>query len=184
MTKKEMQIKIKELKDQKIKVSQSYLRDVVYVKLNKQLQQIKQKYVDEIITPAIIDIDEQIETLEQQLNLNSKCVYVLPDILEAVRKNMLRGVDYGPKGLTPIMSWGNRFMLLKRGGYNGWSGRGETTYYGIKYTLHDITIKEKNGPHGNDWFERTKLAEYENVNTKTTLMLSEQEIETQIKTIN
>lgn len=79
--------------------------------------------------------------LERRKNEKKKPL-VLSDRIAKLIHEMYRGVHYGPQGLVPVMTWDDRFVLIKRPGHSGWSGRGSYSYIPVAYTLHDSTVWE------------------------------------------
>ena len=119
---------------------------------------------------GIKSLQEKISLIKEQLKPKEKVTYILPDNLERLRKEMIRGVDYGPKGLVPVMSWGNDFMLLKKPGHSSWVARGESAYLGTEYTLHDM----RNITTANfDVYYKSQLFCKDKINTKKAIEISE-----------
>lgn len=138
---KEIDAAISALQEEYIGLSVKYMADPEYKRLSERLSEIKREYFEKYAERReVIDgsIKNYTEELTRRKKVKTKEPLVLPERLAQVIREMHRGVNYGPQGLIPVAVWDERFVLLKRPGHSGWSGRGSRSYIPTAYTLHDL----------------------------------------------
>jgi hypothetical protein len=175
MSKKEIKDQITKLTLELFQTEHAWESDADYIKYRDLAYKAKAKNLK--ANESKLDaLYIQIHQLEETYKLFSvKKEYKLSDTLEEFVNKCMRGVDYGPKGLVPIASWDNRFVLLKKPGHNAWCGIGDSKYYPTEYSLHDITKVNDNLGR---IFEASIIFEEEGLNTKKAIEKSEKYINT------
>jgi hypothetical protein len=122
MSKKELKNRIDILTLELFQTEHAWENDADYVKYRDLAIKAKAKNLK--ANESKLDaLYKQINQLEETYKLFSvKEEYKLPDNLEEFRIKCMNGVDYGPKGLVPVMSWNARFVLLKKPGHKSFFG--------------------------------------------------------------
>lgn len=178
MSKKDIKDQITKLTLELFQTEHAWESDVNYIKYRDLAYKAKAKNL-KANESKLDTLYIQIHQLEETYKLFSvKKEYKLSDTLEEFVNECMRGVDYGPKGLVPIMSWDDRFVLLKKPGHNAWCGRGDSKYYPTEYSLHDITRVDPDSRHGMNIFGKSVIFEEEGLNTKKAIEKSEKYINT------
>lgn len=140
LSNKEIDAKIAALQEESIGLSVDYMADKEYIALTHRLSEIKHEYLEQNAQRQDVissEIENYTAELERRKNEKKKPVE-LSDRIAKLIDEMHRGAIYGPQGLIPVMVWDDRFILLKKPGHRGWSGRGSSTYIPTAYSLHDM----------------------------------------------
>jgi hypothetical protein len=174
MSKKDIKDQITKLTLELFQVEHAWESDVEYIK-HRDSAIFRKNQVIKANEAKLDVLYAQIYKLKEQYASLKPSNYELPAKLEEFRLKCMRGVDYGPKGLVPIASWDNRFVLLKKPGHNAWCGTGDSKYYPTEYSLHDITKVNDNLGR---IFEASIIFEEEGLNTKKAIEKSEKYINT------
>ena len=150
-SKAQIKQEIKDTNEKLLNLQWSVKKDPIVIKTKKAYDDALENAQNKIAKEVLELRNQHNKLLEEIDDIEKAKEIVIPQKVQDFISAICRGVDFGYKGwVVKWVSPKQRFAIMTNPGHSGWSGRGETSYYGSDHYLFDITkINDKN-PSGFD----------------------------------